>query len=865
MTEQPQRPPEQFEPADQRMAEMLDRSTGSVEMRRTLQGDDSAESADLMARVNALDFVQSVVGENVDLPTRLGDYQILGVLGRGGMGVVYLAWQEDLEREVALKVLSQAYTADPTMRQRFRVEARATAALHHRHIVPIYGYGEAQGQLYFAMERVDGLSLDKQIAAARRAGKKPLEPLDAARRFAGVADALGLAHRRRLLHRDVKPGNILVAADGTLALTDFGLAKTLDHASASLTRNSGGFLGTLHYSSPEQAAGRELSPASDLYSLGVTIFEAVTGELPHESKSTEAVLQSILHGRPRRLRELIHKPPRDLEAVVDKLLSREPQDRYQDGEELAKDLVRIADGDPVHIRRQPVVLRIYRRVRKNPVLSATIAAAAVLLLTTFFLINTVRKEKSVNLQARHQATLAAIVRAVGADAGDVCGPEPLFRTLTGVPAPSAASPSAAIAMLLERATKEQPDDPQVGAIRAALTSDPLEAASELLRRGRGNQALGLLREAIAEQLRKSEEYSAQMRLYRLYLASAVANLTASVGRLGDARTDLARATFLRPGAVFPLVLDVVLQIGDAEDIEVALRVVEREHEKAAPMRRAAIGRLLVALAGLQQPAGANILDLPLSFADRRAVHQLGARWSAEVAGADLATAPQTESLDTRLATMAAALLQTSGTGARLKDAVAALVGEVRQAVHPQSLLQRWQGMVQLLEQPKSTSALLDSEGRPLSAQQQLASWAAFLQSGPSSRAVQDRLDRFDMLQSRYPSLLGMTQLAARLHTEARSARAGALANAWVQDVPEDPDALDCRMKTWLAIPSARADIGDALARALDDAMTCVQLAADRKAILARVVKAWEMAAVDAIRTEHRAAMLATAATFQGLQ
>ena len=308
-------------------------------------------------------------------------------------------------------------------------------------------------------------------------------------------------------------------------------------------------------------------------------------------------------GRPRRLRELLPKPPRDLEAVVDKLLSREPQDRYQDGEELAKDLVRIADGDPVHIRRQPLVLRIYRRVRKNPVLSATIAAAAILLLTTSLLINTVRKEKSANLQARHQTTLAAIARAVGADVGDLCGPEPLFASLAGTPAPRPQGLSPAISVLLERAAKEQPDDPQVLAIRTALTADPLEAASELLRRGRGNQALSLLHEAIAEQLRRSEEYPAQIRLYRLYLASAVANLTASVGRLGDARTDLARATFLRPGAVFPQVLDAVLQLGDAEDVESALQSIEREHEQAVPLRRAAIGRLLLAVAGLKRQIG----------------------------------------------------------------------------------------------------------------------------------------------------------------------------------------------------------------------------------------------------------------------
>src|SRR5690606_37031969 len=138
-------------------------------------------------------------------------------------------------------------------------------------------------------------------------------PLDAARRFAGVADALALAHKRQILHRDVKPGNILVQPDGTLALADFGLSKFLGEASVHLT-SVGGFLGTLHYAPPEQARGEPLTPASDLYSLGVTMFEAITGELPLRGDSTEAMLQALLHEEPRRLRDLLPRVPRDLDA-----------------------------------------------------------------------------------------------------------------------------------------------------------------------------------------------------------------------------------------------------------------------------------------------------------------------------------------------------------------------------------------------------------------------------------------------------------------------------------------------------------------------------------------------------------------------
>src|SRR5690606_9620111 len=140
--------------ADQRMAQVLSGSANNAELRRKLQGEESVQASDLLSRLNALDFVQQVVGGHNELPDRIGGYDIKGLLGRGGMGIVYLGWQEELEREVALKVLSHNYTADPTMRKRFRAEARATAALHHRHIVPIYDYGESHGMLFFAMERV---------------------------------------------------------------------------------------------------------------------------------------------------------------------------------------------------------------------------------------------------------------------------------------------------------------------------------------------------------------------------------------------------------------------------------------------------------------------------------------------------------------------------------------------------------------------------------------------------------------------------------------------------------------------------------------------------------------------------------------
>ena len=152
--------------ADERMADVLRGANDSSDVRRELEGEASDEASDVLSRLNALDFVEQVVGGAAELPDRIGGYEIKGLLGRGGMGTVYLCWQEELEREVALKVLSRDYTTDPTMRKRFRAEARATAALHHRHIVPIYDYGEAQGMLFFAMERVED-AIDVAIGVQR--------------------------------------------------------------------------------------------------------------------------------------------------------------------------------------------------------------------------------------------------------------------------------------------------------------------------------------------------------------------------------------------------------------------------------------------------------------------------------------------------------------------------------------------------------------------------------------------------------------------------------------------------------------------------------------------------------------------------
>ncbi|MBL8738762.1 MAG: serine/threonine protein kinase [Planctomycetes bacterium] len=824
---------------DLRMADVLrSSSTSNSELRAQLHRDDSTEASDMLARLDALDFVNEVVGSPADVPTQIGNYAIKGVLGRGGMGTVYLAWQPELEREVALKVLSPTYSSDLTMRKRFRAEARATAALHHRHIVPIYDYGEARGVLFFAMERVDGMSLDKHILAARRGERKPLEPLDAARRFAGVADALGLAHRRRLLHRDVKPGNILVAADGTFALTDFGLAKALDHASMRLTSKGGGFLGTLHYSSPEQAMGDELTPASDLYSLGVTIFETIAGELPIAGKTTEALLQSILHGTPRRLRECVPNPPRDLEAVLDKLMSREPRDRYQDGEELARDLQRIADGEPVHIRRLPLHVRLWRRARKNPVLAGAIVAVFVLTLLTLTLLTVWRRERGQTFVLRHQGHLVAVAVDIARERGSPWGAPGLLVSLVGEDL-GAEPANDQVLRSLARASSELPDDPMVEAMRRAYVDEPQPTGVLLLREGRGYEALRLYDAAIAQalQARAGGALDVELRLFRLFLARGIANLTAAVARPNDARTDLALAAYLRPGAVFPkALLDVIdlLDVARGADPEPVVQRLERELAAADAERRKVIGLLLWNAAGLRPVRQANLMEFRLGYPARAALHGLATRLLDEPPRDCVATGQPT-GLAARFATECRAALGQGNDPSALREAITRLDLAIGQSVHPEAPLQAWRSLLQLLQQrDRRTGPLLDREQRVLSPELQLQAWRDLLQLDPPQPLLALWLPRFAELAQDHPNLPGMARAGAQMHLLAGSPDAVAYAGAWVAEADGDPDAQLWRMRALLA--------RGAVADARDDAIVAVQQSVAPLETLREVVRVCQLAA-----------------------
>jgi eukaryotic-like serine/threonine-protein kinase len=268
-------------------------------------------------------------------------YDVVRPLGSGGMGEVYLAHDRVLGRDVALKVLRKQYAGDDEFAERFKREAMSVASLSHPNIVQVYDRGETEeGASYIAMEYVPGGTLKERIS---REG--PLEAADAAGLGAQVAEALGAAHDRGMVHRDIKPQNVLLAARGGAKVADFGIARAGSSATISRT---GSVMGTAGYMSPEQALGKPATPKSDLYSLGVVLYEALTGALPYTADNPIAVSMKHVNEPLRPPVELNPRIPKGMNALVRKLLAKDPEDRYADADELADDLWRVNRGlEPV--------------------------------------------------------------------------------------------------------------------------------------------------------------------------------------------------------------------------------------------------------------------------------------------------------------------------------------------------------------------------------------------------------------------------------------------------------------------------------------------------------------------------------------
>jgi len=270
-------------------------------------------------------------------------YEISGELGRGGMGVVYRAWQAGLNRTVALKMLIAGAYSDPATRTRFLLEAESVAALEHPNIVKVFAFGEHDSHPFLAMEFLPGGSLADRVRASG-----PLPPLESASLVAKLATAVAHAHTRGVVHRDIKPANVLLTSDGEPRLTDFGLAK-VGRSDLSVT---GQVLGTPAYMAPEQAAGkvREVGTPADVYALGAVLYDLLTGRPPFLGHSAAATLQKVLTAEPVHPRSLKPSIPRDLETICLKCLEKEPDKRYATAQAVADDLNRFLEHRPITAR-----------------------------------------------------------------------------------------------------------------------------------------------------------------------------------------------------------------------------------------------------------------------------------------------------------------------------------------------------------------------------------------------------------------------------------------------------------------------------------------------------------------------------------
>lgn len=343
--------------------------------------------------------------EKSRLPKSIGPYSIERVLGRGGMGIVYQAYQTKLGRTVALKMVLAGSHASSSALDRFLAEAKAVAHLQHPNIVQIFEIGEHERLPFFSLEFVDGQSLDKKL------GGNPLPPQEGAQLLVTICRAMQYAHDNGVLHRDLKPANILLTKDGVPKVTDFGLAKRLEEEAAeSGATREGTVMGTPSYMSPEQAQGAiaKLGPAADQYSLGAMLYEFLTGRPPFVSPKPLETIMQVLKNEPLPPRELQPKVPLDLETICLKALSKEPEKRYTSCAELANDLERFLRGEPIIARPVSQAEKAWRWYKRNRLvgnlsIAATVGLLAVATISTWSAITLNSKNK--DLQIAQAATV----------------------------------------------------------------------------------------------------------------------------------------------------------------------------------------------------------------------------------------------------------------------------------------------------------------------------------------------------------------------------------------------------------------------------------------------------------------------------
>ena len=349
--------------------------------------------------------LRQVGGAGLVLPLaaggHLGDYKIVGEIAHGGMGVVYRAWQRSLGRTVALKVVLTGEFASEQERRRFRREAELAAALDHPNIVPVYEVGEEGGLCYLAMRLIEGKSLgelDAPIADRPRFGARVVET---------IARAIHYAHRSGIIHRDLKPANILMDERGEPHIVDFGLARLQNH-SGTITR-TGTILGTLRYMAPEQASDEttDTDATVDVYGLGAILYQLLTGVPPFSASSSVVLLKQVLEDDP--LHPAFHDPavPRDLVTICLKCLHKTPRRRYQTAEDVADELKRFLESQPIHARPAGLIERSMKWVQRRPAMLAIVSLFVFVVVTVVIALNYERELR----RRTHELYAAELSRA----------------------------------------------------------------------------------------------------------------------------------------------------------------------------------------------------------------------------------------------------------------------------------------------------------------------------------------------------------------------------------------------------------------------------------------------------------------------
>ena len=379
-------------------------------------------SGEQRARTTELDLLQQAT---------LGDYEIIRVLGQGGMATVYLAQDLTLDRKVAIKVISPDVARGAEMIARFRREAKTSAALTHPHIIPIYAVKETQDLIFFVMKYVRGRSLD---AILREVGPLPFPMVRTI--LTDVGSALDFAHRQGVVHRDVKPGNILVEEEGFAVITDFGIAKAAE--SESLTR-SGTTVGTPSYLSPEACAGDRVGPAADQYSLGIVGYEMITGQLPFTAESSLGMMYAQVHTPPRPSTDLRSDCPRDLHDTIMRMLEKSAEDRFANIKDATLELSLGQPPADEHVRSHIGLLAVPRagrsaaEIRRTP--SSPLFVGAVKPTAPISSIR--RRKRAQRLRILAGAVgVVAVTAAVGGIRTALRHPLPLVDSVTIAPDPA---------------------------------------------------------------------------------------------------------------------------------------------------------------------------------------------------------------------------------------------------------------------------------------------------------------------------------------------------------------------------------------------------------------------------------------------